>query len=148
MNDERLGQLIDAHLSGEMTEAERRELEERLLYSAADRARFWELAETHTLLHEAMQRQLAGSRRGRAPAARFAAVRLVALEFAVGGGGACSLWRQRYGSRCVGHPGSPERTQNRSWRWSARLCAGAGRTGGKCVCPRASGEAVGACRAD
>jgi len=60
MNDERLDQLIDAHLSGEMTEAERRELEERLLHSAADRARFWELAETHTVLHEAMQRQLAG----------------------------------------------------------------------------------------
>lgn len=60
MNDERLDRLIDAHLSGEMTEAERRELEERLLHSAADRARFWELAETHTLLHEAMQRQLAG----------------------------------------------------------------------------------------
>jgi len=60
MNDERLDQLIDAHLSGEMTEAERRELEERLLHSAADRARFWELAETHTVLHEARQRQLAG----------------------------------------------------------------------------------------
>lgn len=60
MNDERLDQLIDAHLNGEMTEAERRELEERLLHSAADRARFWELAETHTVLHEAMQRQLAG----------------------------------------------------------------------------------------
>ncbi len=59
MNDERLDQLIDAHLNGEMTEAERRELEERLLHSAADRARFWELAETHTVLHEAMQRQLA-----------------------------------------------------------------------------------------
>ena len=39
MNDERLDQLIDAHLSSEMTEAERRELEERLLHSAADRAR-------------------------------------------------------------------------------------------------------------
>ena len=51
MNDERLDQLIDAHLNGEMTEAERRELEERLLHSAADRARFWELAETHTVLH-------------------------------------------------------------------------------------------------
>ena len=60
MNDERLDQLIDAHLNGEMTEAERRELEERLLHSAADRVRFWELAETHTVLHEAMQRQLAG----------------------------------------------------------------------------------------
>ncbi len=60
MNDERLDQLIDAHLNGEMTEAERHELEERLLHSAADRARFWELAETHTVLHEAMQRQLAG----------------------------------------------------------------------------------------
>ena len=60
MNDERLDRLIDAHLNGEMTEAERRELEERLLHSAADRVRFWELAETHTVLHEAMQRQLAG----------------------------------------------------------------------------------------
>ena len=44
MNDERLDRLIDAHLNGEMTEAERRELEERLLHSAADRVRFWELA--------------------------------------------------------------------------------------------------------
>jgi hypothetical protein len=61
MNDERLDQLIDAHLNGEMTEAERRELEERLLHSAADRARFWELAETHTVLHEGMQRQLAAA---------------------------------------------------------------------------------------
>ena len=60
MTDERLDRLIDAHLSGEMTDAERRELEERLLHSAADRVRFWELAETHTVLHEAMQRQLAG----------------------------------------------------------------------------------------
>ena len=60
MNDERLDQLIDAHLNGEMTEAERRELEERLLHSAAERVRFWELAETHAVLHEAMQRQLAG----------------------------------------------------------------------------------------
>lgn len=60
MNNERLDRLIDAHLNGEMTEAERRELEERLLHSAADRVRFWELAETHTVLHEAMQRQLAG----------------------------------------------------------------------------------------
>lgn len=61
MNDERLDHLIDAHLDGEMTQAERRELEERLLHSAADRVRFWELAGTHTVLHECMQRQLIGS---------------------------------------------------------------------------------------
>jgi anti-sigma factor RsiW len=61
MTDESLDRLIDAHLNGEMTEAERHELEERLLHSAADRARFWQLAETHAVLHEALQRQLAGS---------------------------------------------------------------------------------------
>lgn len=61
MNDERLDQLIDAHLNGGMTEEERRELEERLLHSAADRVRFWELAETHTLLAEALQRKLAAA---------------------------------------------------------------------------------------
>jgi hypothetical protein len=61
MTDERLDRLIDAHLDGEMTEAERRELEERLLHSAADRVRFWELAETHAALHEVLQRRLAAS---------------------------------------------------------------------------------------
>ncbi len=59
MNDERLDHLIDQHLTGAMSTGERRELEDRLLHSAADRARFWELAETHVLLHEGIQQKLA-----------------------------------------------------------------------------------------
>jgi hypothetical protein len=59
MKDERLDSLIDQHLNGAMSAGERRELEERLLHSAADRARFWELAETHVLLHEGIQQMLA-----------------------------------------------------------------------------------------
>ncbi|MGV3755113.1 MAG: anti-sigma factor family protein [Verrucomicrobiota bacterium] len=58
MNDERLDDLIDQHLNGTMTAESRRELEERLLHSASDRARFWELAETHGVLHEGMQARL------------------------------------------------------------------------------------------
>lgn len=58
MNDERLDYLIDQHLSGAMSDETRRELDERLLHSAADRARFWELAETHVLLHEGLQSKL------------------------------------------------------------------------------------------
>jgi hypothetical protein len=59
MNDERLDDLIDQHLNGTMSEEARRELEERLLHSAADRERFWQLAETHALVHEGIQQQLA-----------------------------------------------------------------------------------------
>jgi hypothetical protein len=59
MKDERLDDLIDQHLNGAMNEEDRRELEERLLHSAADRARFWALAETHVLVHEGVQQQLA-----------------------------------------------------------------------------------------
>lgn len=59
MKDERLDDLIDQHLNGAMSDAARRELEERLLHSAADRARFWELAETHVLVHEGVQQRLA-----------------------------------------------------------------------------------------
>ncbi len=36
MNDERLDNLIDAHLNGAMSRDERIELEERLLHSATD----------------------------------------------------------------------------------------------------------------
>ncbi len=57
MNDERLDHLIDLHLDGAMTADERAELESRLLNSAADRAKFWDRAETHVLLHEGLQRQ-------------------------------------------------------------------------------------------
>jgi len=56
--DERLDDLIDQHLNGVLGDAERRELEERLLHSAADRARFWELAETHVLVHQGVQQRL------------------------------------------------------------------------------------------
>ena len=59
MKDERLDDLIDQHLNSAMSEASRRELEDRLLHSAADRARFWELAETHAFPHESIQQKLA-----------------------------------------------------------------------------------------
>ncbi len=59
MNDERLDYLIDQHLTGGMSAEERRELEEHLLHSAADRTRFWQLADTHVLLHEGIQQKLA-----------------------------------------------------------------------------------------
>ncbi len=59
MKDERLDDLIDQHLSGSLNDDERRELGHRLLHSAADRERFWQLAETHVLLHEGLQRGLA-----------------------------------------------------------------------------------------
>jgi len=59
MNDERLDYLVDQHLTGAMSAEERGELEERLLHSAADRAQFWKLAETHVLLHEGIQQKLA-----------------------------------------------------------------------------------------
>jgi hypothetical protein len=58
MTDERLDQLIDAHLNGAMTDDERRELDARLLHSAADRGRFWQLSETHVLLHEGLQQRV------------------------------------------------------------------------------------------
>lgn len=57
MTDERLDDLIDQHLNGTMDEESRAELEERLLHSATDRARFWEMAECHALLHEGLQQQ-------------------------------------------------------------------------------------------
>lgn len=57
MTDERLDDLIDAHLNGTMSDEARAELEERLLHSATDRARFWEMAECHALLHEGLQGQ-------------------------------------------------------------------------------------------
>jgi len=60
MIDEHLDQLIDAHLSGVLSAEQRTELEHRLLHSAADRERFWQLAETHTLLHEIVQQGLGG----------------------------------------------------------------------------------------
>ncbi len=59
MTDERLYYLIDQHLNGTMDDASRAELEERLLHSATDRARFWELAEGHALLHERLQQKRA-----------------------------------------------------------------------------------------
>ena len=58
MTDERLDDLIDQHLNGTLSAARRRELEERLLHSATDRARFWELAEIHVMLQEVLQQRL------------------------------------------------------------------------------------------
>lgn len=69
MMDERLDHLIDAHLSGAMSDDGRRELDSRLLHSAADREHFWQLSETHVLLHEGIQRRVAES--PRLPARRF-----------------------------------------------------------------------------
>ena len=57
MTEERLDDLIDQHLNGTMDDVTRAELEERLLHSATDRTRFWEMAESHALLHEGLQRQ-------------------------------------------------------------------------------------------
>ncbi len=67
MTDDRLDHLIDAHLSGAMSDDERLELDARLLHSAADRGRFWRLAETHVLLHEGIQQLVAESPRTPAP---------------------------------------------------------------------------------
>jgi hypothetical protein len=61
MKDERLDDLIDAHFNVAMNDGERRELEERLLHSATDRMRFWELAESHVLVHEGIQQKIAAS---------------------------------------------------------------------------------------
>ena len=58
MNDDRLDDLIEQHLTGVMGDESRRELEDRLRHSAVDRARFWRLAETHVLLHEGLQQRL------------------------------------------------------------------------------------------
>ncbi|MEK0446955.1 MAG: hypothetical protein RLZZ399_2276 [Verrucomicrobiota bacterium] len=51
MKDEHLDQLIGAHLDGSITHERRAELEQRLLHSASDRARFWQEAQTHAMLH-------------------------------------------------------------------------------------------------
>jgi len=67
MKDEYLDQLIDAHLSGVMSGEQRSELEFRLLHSAGDRERFWQLAETHTLLHEVVNQRLGGEASARNP---------------------------------------------------------------------------------
>lgn len=66
MTDERLDDLIDQHLNGTMSDKTRAELQERLLHSATDRARFWELAEGHALLHEGLQQQRAEAVKPRA----------------------------------------------------------------------------------
>lgn len=58
MNDEHLDQLISGHLHGTLTLEQRAELEHRLLHSAADRQRFWQEAETHTMLHTHVQHRL------------------------------------------------------------------------------------------
>jgi len=79
MNDLRLDHLIDQHLDGGMAAEERAELEACLRHSAADRARFWDRAETHILLREGLQRLTAEApakkvRRWRRPFAWSAAV--------------------------------------------------------------------------
>ena len=51
MKDDHLDQLIGAHLDGSITREQRAELEQRLLHSASDRARFWQEAQTHAMLH-------------------------------------------------------------------------------------------------
>lgn len=59
MIDERLNHLICGHLDGTLASADRVELEQRLLHSAADRERFWQEAETHAMLHAALQTSIA-----------------------------------------------------------------------------------------
>lgn len=61
MKDERLDYLIDQHLNGALSQEERCELEERLLRSSADRARFWELADAHVLVYAGLQQHLAAA---------------------------------------------------------------------------------------
>jgi anti-sigma factor RsiW len=67
MNHDHLDALIDAHLSGVLSPEQHSELESRLLHSAADRARFWLLAETHSLLHQAAQQNLGTAEPARKP---------------------------------------------------------------------------------
>lgn len=55
MIDQHFDELIDRHLNGVIEDHELVELEGRLLYSAADRERFWKLAEVHSFLHERLQ---------------------------------------------------------------------------------------------
>jgi hypothetical protein len=55
MNDDHLDQLISSHLHGTLTSEQSRDLEKRLLHSAADRERFWRESETHAMLHDALQ---------------------------------------------------------------------------------------------
>jgi hypothetical protein len=58
MNDEHLDHLINSHLHGTLTPEQSRDLEQRLLHSAADRERFWQEAETHAMLHDSLQKVL------------------------------------------------------------------------------------------
>ncbi|MEY5026145.1 MAG: hypothetical protein RLZZ244_1673 [Verrucomicrobiota bacterium] len=51
MKDDHLDHLIGAHLDGSITREQHGELEGRLLHSASDRARFWQEAQTHAMLH-------------------------------------------------------------------------------------------------
>ncbi|MEY2598949.1 MAG: hypothetical protein RLZZ142_1208 [Verrucomicrobiota bacterium] len=51
MKDDHLDHLIGAHLDGSITREQHGELEQRLLHSASDRARFWQEAQTHAMLH-------------------------------------------------------------------------------------------------
>lgn len=53
MNDGHLDSLIDAHLNGTISDAERSELDAVLLESAEARRRFWQLAEVHGLARQA-----------------------------------------------------------------------------------------------
>lgn len=62
MNDDHLDRLIGSHLNGTLTQEELHELEHRLLHSATDRARFWQEAEAHAMLHEVLQASLGDER--------------------------------------------------------------------------------------
>jgi len=62
MNHDHLDHLICSHLHGTITQEELHELEHRLLHSAADRARFWQEAEAHAMLHEVLQASLGDER--------------------------------------------------------------------------------------
>ncbi len=52
MHDERLAALVDRYLDGQLTPAEKTELEDSLRRSAAAREQFWHETRLHALLHE------------------------------------------------------------------------------------------------
>ena len=137
-------EMLDAWRHGRLSEDEFAEMQDRLRAEPELRAALRSLAE----VEEGLSAPAIARANSPAPTPRPKEVSLWSNWLPWGIAAAALLVvAAAYGSRCVGHPGSPERTQNRAWRF-ARLCTGAGRTGGKCVCPRASGEAVGACRVD
>ncbi|QOV89564.1 anti-sigma factor family protein [Humisphaera borealis] len=84
MKDDRLDDLIDAHLNHAMDDDQRQELEDRLLNSSSARERFWVLAQTHALLHEGLQQDVSTIDHKPAVASRFARLKWPAFSTAAG----------------------------------------------------------------